>query len=164
MGKDRVDTIIEQWRRERPGLEPLLAMEVAGRLLRTAKVFDREIMRVIGAHGLSFGEFDVLACLMRSGSPYELTPGQLLDTMMLTSGAMTNRIDKLEESGLVARRPDPEDRRGVRVRLTARGEKIIARAVTEHVENEKNALDALTTKEQKILAGLLRKLLVKHGQ
>lgn len=164
MDQDRVDVIIEQWRNESPSLEPLLAMEVVGRVLRIAKVFDQEILRVVARHDLNFGEFDVLACLLRSGPPYELTPGQLLETMMLTSGAMTNRVDGLEKAGLVKRKPDPEDRRGVRVGLTGKGKKIIGRAVVEHVENEKNMLDALSETEQRRLAGLLRKLLVKYGR
>ncbi len=161
--KDHVDLIIAQWQAERPDLDAR-PMALVGRTLRAAKVFDREIMRVIGSFDLSFGEFDVLACLLRSGAPYELTPGELLETLMLSSGAMTNRIDRLERSGLVARRPDPDDRRGVRVALTDKGKELIGKAITAHVENEARVLDTLSTKEQETLSSLLRKVLTQFGQ
>ncbi len=163
MGRDHVDGILEQWARERPDLDAR-PMGVVGRALRLAKVFEREIMRTISTHDLSFGEFDVLAVLLRSGSPYALTPKRLLESLMLSSGALTNRLDGLERDGLVARDPDPDDRRGVIVSLTAAGRKLIRQAVTDHVANEHDMLDdCLSVKEQETLTRLMRKVLVKYA-
>jgi DNA-binding MarR family transcriptional regulator len=109
---------------------------------------------------LNSGEFDVLASLRRSGTPYQLTPTELFRTLMLSSGAMTNRLDRLEHAGLIVRLPDPSDRRGTLVGLTARGREIADVAVTAHVANEHRLLDTLSAEEQAQLAQLLRKLLV----
>ncbi len=134
MGRDHVDGILEQWARERPELDAR-PMGVVGRALRCAKIFQREIMRTISTHDLSFGEFDVLAVLLRSGPPYALTPKRLLESLMLSSGALTNRIDGLERAGLVARDPDASDRGGVVVSLTSAGTERIDQAVADHVAN-----------------------------
>lgn len=102
----------------------------------------------------------MLATLRRAGSPYRLSAGELSDSGMLTSGAMTNRIDRLEEAGLARRLPDPDDRRGVLVELTAKGRKLVDRAVSAHVANEHRALASLAVAERRELERLLRKLLI----
>ena len=109
---------------------------------------------------MSHGEFDVLAVLRRTGRPYSLTPTELFRSLMLSSGAMTNRIDKLEKAGFVRRSADPNDRRGVIVSLTPKGAAIIAKALESHVANEHRLLERLTAKEKSDLARLLRKLLL----
>ncbi len=109
--------------------------------------------------GLQSGEFDVLATLRRSGPPFALTPTALYEATMVTSGAMTNRLDRLEKAGLIARGPHPEDRRGVIVQLTKKGRTLIDEAVTAHVENEHQVLSGLTREERDRLAALLEKLI-----
>jgi DNA-binding MarR family transcriptional regulator len=133
-------------------------MAVVGRIQRLARELERALDRVFSSFGLGLGEFDLLATLRRSGEPYRMTPGELLDWMMVTSGAVTKRVDRLERAGLVARAPDPGDRRGVLVGLTPEGLELIDRAVEEHVANEENLLAGLTNQERERLARLLRKL------
>jgi DNA-binding MarR family transcriptional regulator len=154
-----VDEIVGQWRRERPDLDvrPLASL---GRLLRLAQLADGELGRMLGAHGLQPGWFDVLAALRRGGPPYELTPGRLLDAMIVTSGGLTKRLDRMAEAGLVSRRPDPADRRGTLVRLTRKGRTTVDRALADHIANEAVLLSSLTSAEQRTLDRLLRRLLV----
>ena len=156
---DRVDEIIEQWREQRPDLdrEP---MAVFGRLKRLEWAANAAIEACLGEHGLSRGEFDVLATLRRSGEPYTLAPTALARWMMLSSAAMTNRVDRLEAAGLVERRPDPGDRRGVLVALTPDGRQVVDAAVADHVENERRLLEPLSEDERRTLNALLRKLLL----
>src|SRR5256885_1533455 len=113
---DAVDRILDQWRSERPDVD-VWPMGVIGRITRLSRVLDRELKEFFAGHGLEHWEFDVLATLRRSGPPYELTAGALNRAAMVTSGAITNRIDRLSARGLVERVPDAEDRRSVRVRL-----------------------------------------------
>ena len=160
--KDRIDRILAQWRAERPDLD-VRPMGLVGRIQRAASALRPKLDETHAARGLLGESFDVLASLRRSGSPYQLTPTQLYREMMLTSGAMTNRIDRLEEAGLVVRRPDPEDRRGTLVRLTPQGKALIDAATTAHVENEARLLSGLNAREQQQLSELLRKLLVALG-
>lgn len=115
------------------------------------------------ASNLQGESFDVLASLRRSGPPYQLSPTQLYREMMLTSGAMTNRIDRLEDAGLVSRRRDPADRRATLVRLTAKGKSLIDAAATKHAANEERLISTLSTRDQQSLNELLRKLLVSLG-
>jgi DNA-binding MarR family transcriptional regulator len=154
---DRVDLILEQWARERPDLDAS-PMGVVGRIQQLGRELERALVRVFARFGLGQGEFDVLATLRRAGEPYQLTPGALLESMMVTSGAVTKRVDRLERAGLVARAPDPDDRRGVLVGLTAEGLELVDRVVEEHLENEENLLAGLTAAERERLARLLRKL------
>ena len=156
---DRIDGILAQWKRERPDLETR-SMGVIGRIQRAAAALRPLLDQTHERSGLQGESFDVLASLRRSGPPYQLSPTQLYREMMLTSGAMTNRIDRLEEAGLVARRPDPNDRRGTLVRLTPKGKALVDAATTKHVANEDRLLAALGTREQQQLNDLLRKLLV----
>ncbi|MCT6698618.1 MarR family winged helix-turn-helix transcriptional regulator [Rheinheimera sp. 4Y26] len=162
MKDDLVDAVIQQWQQERPDLNPA-PMAVMGRLVRSCALFDRELSTVFSEFGLNGGEFDVIATLRRSGKPYTLTPNQLLQTLMLTSGSMTNRIDKLEEKQLVMRSPDPHDRRGVLVSLTTKGLEIIDKALVRHLAKGDQLLAALSQAEREQLAQLLKKLLQSHG-
>jgi DNA-binding MarR family transcriptional regulator len=158
--RDLVDEILDQWKRECPDLD-CKPMAVFGRLNRLDRVSNAAIEARLGEHGLSRGEFDVLATLRRGGEPYTLAPTALARWMMLSSAAMTNRVDRLEAAGLVERRPDPGDRRGVLVALTPDGKRVVDAAVADHVENERRLLEPLTAEDQQTLNALLRKLL--HG-
>jgi DNA-binding MarR family transcriptional regulator len=158
--EDRLDHILAQWRRERPELD-VAPMGVLGRLLRAARLADSELATGLAPHDLLPGWFDLLAALRRAGTPYELTPTQLMDATMLSSGGITKRLDRLVEAGLVERRPDPEDRRSVIVGLTSAGKETIDRAVETHLANEERLLAALTPAETRALDDLLRKLLAE---
>jgi DNA-binding MarR family transcriptional regulator len=156
---DRAAKAIEQWKRERPDLD-VTPMAVLGRLNEAASLIARERLAPLFARfGLQSGEFDVLATLRRSGTPYALTPTALYEATMVTSGAMTNRLDRLETSGLIMRGPHPSDRRGIVVRLTEKGLALIDEAVTAHVANEHEVLAGLTRAEQDTLSALLKKLI-----
>lgn len=156
---DRADFAIGQWARERPDL-PSLPMAVLGRLLEAAERVMRERMDpVFTEAGLQWGEFDVLATLRRSGEPFMLSPTRLYEAAMISSGGMTARLDRLERAGLVERRPDPNDRRGKLIALTARGREVIDTTITRHVANEQRILTSLTSAEQEELAVLLQKLI-----
>src|SRR5262245_2119564 len=132
---DHMDAIVAQWGAERPDLD-VTALAIMGRLFRAAQLADAQLANKISAHELQPGWFDLLAALRRSGPPFELNPTQLLATTMLSSGGMTKRLDRLEEAGLVARRPDPDDRRGTLVRLTTNGKAAVDAALVTHVANE----------------------------
>lgn len=154
---DAVDRILEQWASERPDLDAS-PMAVLGRVMRLARELDEPLQRVFRSSGLGPGEFDLLASLRRAGDPFRLTPGALVEAMMVTSGAVTKRVDRLERPGLVTREPDPSDRRGVLVGLTAEGRRLVDHVVEEHVANEERLLAGLSPREREQLAGLLRKL------
>ena len=118
--RDEVDDLVAGWRAERPDLD-LEPLQVLSRVSRLARHLDRARRTAFAAHGLEAWEFDVLSALRRQGPPYQLSPGSLLRATLVTSGTMTNRIDRLAEGGLVRRLPDPQDKRGVLVQLTERG-------------------------------------------
>ncbi|MFG3050240.1 MarR family winged helix-turn-helix transcriptional regulator [Kitasatospora sp. NPDC048239] len=155
--EDEVDRLVAAWRRERPDLdvEPL---EVLSRVSRLARHLDRARRTAFAEHGLEPWEFDVLTALRRAGSPYQLSPGQLLTQTLVTSGTMTNRIDRLTGKGLVKRLPDPDDRRGVLVRLTDDGRDRADQALAGLLAHERELLAQLTSGQQGELAGLLRQL------
>jgi DNA-binding MarR family transcriptional regulator len=155
---DHVDRIVEAWRRERPDLD-VAALALLARLFRTVHLADAVLGQPLAAHGLQPGWFDVLAALRRAGEPYALTPTQLLRTMMLSSGGMTKRLDRLADAGLVERGPDPNDRRGTLVRLTGRGKATIDTLLPIHLTNEQQVLAALSPAQQRTLDELLRSLL-----
>lgn len=159
---DAVDAIIAMWARERPELDAG-PMGIVGRISRLSRLLDKELKDFFAGHGLEFWEFDVLATLRRSGAPYELSAGSLLKTAMVTSGAITNRVDRMAARGLVERLPDPEDRRGVRIRLTPAGLELIEKLMPLHVANEQRLLAALGAGDRDNLAGLLRTLSVGLG-
>lgn len=156
--EDEVDRLVAAWRQERPDLdvEPL---EVLSRVSRLAKHLDRARRAAFAEVGLEPWEFDVLTALRRSGKPYELSPGTLLKATLVTSGTMTNRIDRLAQADLVRRRPDPEDRRGVLVSLTEEGRKRVDAAFADLLRRERELLAGLGEQDQRVLAGLLRTLL-----
>jgi DNA-binding MarR family transcriptional regulator len=156
---DRVDSIVAQWSRERPDVD-VSPMQIVGRILRAARYFDPALERVFTKYELDFGLFDVLATLRRSGPPYALAPRALNRWCMLSSGAMTKRLDRLERLGLIARKADPRDRRGVQVVLSAAGLELVDKVLVAHVENEEQLLGALSVEERTELAGLLRRLLL----
>lgn len=156
---DRVDLIVEQWGCQRPDLD-LTAMGMVARILRLSRVLEREINLLFERFGLNRGEFDVLAALRRSGRPFRLTPGRLADSLLISTGAMTNRIDRLEQSGLARRLGDDSDRRVVVVELTARGQRLIDRMIDEHVDNERRLAERLSTTDQRDLNDLLRRWLL----
>ena len=156
---DRADAAIAQWARERPELASL-PMAMFGRLLEAAERVTRDHLNPLFAKtGLQSGEFDVLATLRRSGDPYMLSPTSLYEAMMISSGGMTNRLDRLERAGLIERRPDPNDRRGKLIALTAAGRRVIDETLTRHVANEERLMSVLTTAEQEKLNALLKKLI-----
>ena len=151
---DHVGRIMEQWRRERPDVDPS-PMGVIGRLHRLADALHAELRPVFAEAGLSDGDFDVLASLRRSGAPYQLTPGELAASTMVTSGAVTKRLDRLEEKGYVTRTVSVEDARSRRIRLTEAGIALIDELVPKHLDNERRLLAGLTDLERSRLAHLL---------
>ncbi|MGW7072574.1 MarR family winged helix-turn-helix transcriptional regulator [Streptomyces sp. NPDC054855] len=151
---DRVARIQADWRRERPDLD-VSPQGVIGRLHRLADHLTQELNLVYGRYGLSEGEFDVLCALRRAGDPYERAPGELAAHTMVTTGAMTKRIDRLERSGLVTRRRSDDDQRGRIVALTQPGRELIDQAFTDHMRNEHRVLSLLTPVEAKGLEVLL---------
>ncbi|MFH7597305.1 MarR family transcriptional regulator [Streptomyces racemochromogenes] len=156
--KDAVDAITDQWFAVRPDLDTT-PMAVFGRIYRIAKAMGDAVERAYNRHGMSRGEFDVIATLRRSGSPYTLSPRELSATLMLTTGGMTGRLDKLEKAGLLTRSPDPNDRRGLQVTLTDRGLALVDEAVADGIEVNRTALAGFSPEEVEALGGLLRKLL-----
>ncbi|MBX9446461.1 MarR family winged helix-turn-helix transcriptional regulator [Dickeya chrysanthemi] len=155
----RADNAYEQWQRERPDIDPF-PMQLLGRLFEASLRLERDHLNPLFARfGLRPGEFDVLATLRRSGTPYALTPTQLYETLMMSSGGMTNRIDRLEQAEWVARQSNPQDRRGTLVTLTEKGLALMETLLTLHVENERQLLASLDDEEQHQLNQLLRKLL-----
>lgn len=156
MEPDHVDRLMQQWHVERPDLD-VSPMGVIGRLHRLAEALHEQLRPVFAAAGLSDGEFDVLASLRRSGAPYELTPGELSATTMVTSGAVTKRLDRLERAGLLTRSVCADDARSRRIRLTPAGFELADRLIGEHVANEHRLLSGLTEAERGRLASLLEK-------
>lgn len=155
--RDGVDRILEQWRRERPELDPS-PIGVIGRISRLARELEQRLEPVYAEHGLETGWYDVLATLRRSGPPYRLRPTAFAGTLMLTSSGTTKRLDRLERAGLIERAPDPSDRRGVLIALTAAGRERVDAVTEAHLANERRLLAGLTRAEQDELAGLLRAL------
>ena len=156
--RDEVDELVEAWRRERADLD-LAPVEVFSRISRLARHLDLARREAFHAHHIESWEFDVLAALRRAGAPYELSPGRLLRETLVTSGTMTNRVDRLAARGLVERLPDPRDRRGVLVRLTLDGKRAVDGAFASLLEAEAALLADLPDEQRDGLAGLLRILL-----
>ncbi|OQO95184.1 MarR family transcriptional regulator [Saccharomonospora piscinae] len=156
--RDSVDAILAQWRAERPDLDPS-PMGVIGRISRAARALERRLRDHFASRGLQSGEFDILATLRRSGAPYRLSAGALVGSAMVTSGAITHRLDRLVAKDLVTRETDPDHRRSVLVTLTDHGRELVDELVDAHLELERALLADLDTAEQDQLAGLLRTLL-----
>jgi DNA-binding MarR family transcriptional regulator len=156
---DAVDRIAEQWAQERPDLD-VAPMLVVGRLHRLAEILDQRLRPVFATSDLGNGDFDVLASLRRSGAPYQLTPTELAGTTMVTSGAVTKRVDRLVRQGLVERHVNQSDGRGRVIALTDRGRQVQEQLHPQHLANEDNLLAALSPDERRLLGDLLSKLLV----
>jgi DNA-binding MarR family transcriptional regulator len=156
--RDEVDDLVARWRSERPDLD-VAPMQVMSRLSRLARHLDRARRAAFAAHDLEPWEFDVLSALRRQGPPYQLSPGALLHATLVTSGTMTNRIDRLAATGLVSRHRDPQDKRGVLVALTERGQRAADAALEGLLAREQELLTGLDAGQQAELAGLLRLLL-----
>jgi DNA-binding MarR family transcriptional regulator len=155
--RDGVDDILEQWRHERPDLDPA-PIGVIGRISRLAREIEKRLEIVYREHGLEPGWHDVLATLRRSGPPFRLRPSDLTTALMLTSSGTTKRLDRLEQAGLVERTADPYDRRAVAISLTAEGLALIDRVTEAHLANERDILRSLPDADQQRLADLLRML------
>ena len=156
--KDPVDAIIDQWAAARPDLDTK-AMEVFGRIHRLSRTMGDRMEKAYAPYGISRGEFDVLATLRRADEPHTLSPRQLSATLMLTTGGMTGRLDKLERAGLLRRSPDPHDRRGLQVTLTEKGLHLIDEAVGAGLAVQTEAVSVLDDEQADRLADLLRELL-----
>ncbi len=144
---DAIDRVIVQWEKEKPHLDTQ-PMAMMGRVLRIAKHLESSVAQLHKRYDLKIGEFDVLATLRRSGEPYSLTPSDLINSLMLTSGAMTNRVDKLDSKGLIARTHSQEDRRSVTVQLTEKGFHLIEEVMDEHVKLQHDLVASLSEEEK----------------
>ena len=160
--QDGVDVIIQEWREVRPDLD-CSPMAVIGRLSRASRLLERAIKDEFARHGLEPWEFDVLATLLRSGPPHVLSAGELSSAAMVSSAALTNRIDRLVDKGLVERQVDPSHRRRVLISLSEEGLRLVNRSVEHHVANEHRLLEGLSAAERDRLASLLRCLLISLG-
>jgi DNA-binding MarR family transcriptional regulator len=161
--RDAVDEIIDQWRVERPDLDPS-AKHVTGRIVRLSSLFlqefERNKQRVLGEYDLSENDFGVLSPLRRSGAPFELTPTELARHRMITSGGMTAALDRLERKGMLVRMPNPADRRGSLVRLTELGRRVVDASMVLHAETEHKLTAPLSEQDASDLQRILRKLLI----
>ena len=157
--RDRIDGFLAQWTRERPDLDTT-PLEVVARVVRVSGHLDRLVDAWLSRMGLKWWELDVLGALRRSGTPFRLSPGELSDRLMVTSGTMTTRLDRLEEKGLVERGPAAHDRRGVVVSLTSEGRKRIDDAMSTHLTNLSVVLESLADADKLVLTDSLRSLLI----
>lgn len=155
---DAIDQLLEAWRGARPDLDPT-PLGLIGRILVLAKHLEKNVEQALAAHELTLGQFDILATLRRQPEGTGLSPGQLLASVMLSSGGMTNRLDKLEAQGLIARRADPKDRRAVIVALTEKGRDVIDAATETRFREARSSLPDMTEAETAIMTGLLRRWL-----
>jgi DNA-binding MarR family transcriptional regulator len=157
---DLIDRMNEKWRVVRPDLDPT-PLEVVGRVLVLAQHLDRSVNEQLAKHDLSLGQFDILATLRRQGPDGRLAPSQLMQSVMLSSGGMTNRLDRLEEAGWIVREADPSDRRSVVVALTQKGREVIDEATQTRFDEAKASLPPLNAKEMRELSRLLARWLAK---
>ena len=161
--KDIVDSLLDQWARERPKMN-VSALGVVVRVQMLAKLLQQQATEALAQHDLKHWEYDVLSVLRRQGGDFELPATELADAAMLTSGAMTTRIDGLEARGLVKRRPNPADRRSTLVRLTAGGKRLVDEAIHSRLDDANLALAAIPEKDRQQLANALRRLLLDLSQ
>ncbi|RKT87696.1 DNA-binding transcriptional regulator, MarR family [Saccharopolyspora antimicrobica] len=159
---DAVSAVLAQWREERPDLD-FTPIGVVGRIMRLSRLWDKEIKDFLAGHDLEPGEFDILSTLRRSGEPYALTAGTFLKESLVTTGAITLRVDRMEKKGLVSRVRDDVDRRSVKIRLTERGLEVIDRVLPLHLANEARLLSGLDRDGRENLAGALAAVLESHG-
>ncbi|MCI0701256.1 MAG: MarR family transcriptional regulator [Planctomycetia bacterium] len=157
---DVVDRLIARWKTARPDLDPS-PLELVGRVIVLAQHLERSVESALEKHALTLGQFDILATLRRHGRKGGLTPTQLLESVMLSSGGMTARLDALAELGLIARKPSPDDRRMVVIELTSKGRRIIDGATKTRFKEAKESLPPLSADEMTTLTALLRKWLAQ---
>ncbi|QVL31742.1 MarR family transcriptional regulator [Telmatocola sphagniphila] len=162
MADDLIDRMNAAWRQQRPDLDPT-PLESVGRVIVLAKHLEKSVEAALESHDLSLGQFDILATLRRQGDGGKLTPGQLMESVMLSSGGMTNRLDRLEKAELIQRYADPDDRRGVMVGLTAKGKKLIDAATKTRFEEARKSMPPLTERQTEQLIDLLRKWLLQFS-
>ena len=155
---DRIDLVVKQWHEEKPHLDTA-PMAMVGRLLRLSKHIEARITLCHKSFGLNLGEFDVLATLRRAANQSSLTPSELIDALLLTSGAMTNRLDKLCEKGLIERMQSAQDRRSISVALTNKGRVLIDEMIEAHVAVLQELVISLSDEDKSILNGTLNKWL-----
>lgn len=158
--RDVVDRIIGKWREARPGLDPS-PLELVGRVIVLAQHLERSVEVALEKHGLSLGQFDILATLRRHGKKGGLTPTQLLESVVLSSGGMTARLDALAAAGLIARKPSPDDRRMVVIELTSKGRRVIENATKTRFQEARESLPPLNPAEMTTLTELLRRWLAQ---
>ena len=156
--QDAVDALVGQWAEQRPDLDTHVMAEV-GRLVRVARLIEGRLGAYAGEYGLAVPEFDVLFTLRRAGPPFRLSPSRIADSLLVTSGTLTGRLDRLERRGLLKRVRNPEDRRGMDVELTTDALTLVDEVVEQHVANEEQMLSGLSASERKRLEALMRKLL-----
>jgi DNA-binding MarR family transcriptional regulator len=159
---DAIDRLLAAWREARPDLDPS-PLEVVGRVIVLAQHLEESVERALAKHNLALGQYDILATLRRKSSRGGLTPSQLLESVLLSSGGMTARLDKLEAAGLIIRTPDAEDRRMVVIELTPKGKRVIDAATATRFAEAKASLPPLNANELQTLAGLLRRWLSAAG-
>jgi len=157
MKQDLIDNLVAGWSRQRPDLDAT-AMQVVGRIMRLGAQFESSANLALKEFGLNYTDLDVLATLCRSGQPYQLTPTQLRETVVITSGAMTACLDRLQNKGLLERHPNPDDRRGLSIVLTQEGFELINRAIKVRFENAADCIAVLSDEQQDNLAQLLKTL------
>ncbi len=157
---DHVDHLLAQWHAEMPDLDPS-PMAVISRVSRLGRIFERRLEEVFAEFGLNQSQFGVLAALRRAGPPFCLSPTELYNSLLISSGAMTNRLERLESAGYIRRIPDTEDGRSMLVALTPAGKRLIERVLRPHYENGQRLLSPLDEDEREQLAGLLRRLLLE---
>ncbi len=160
MKKDIVDTLLDQWGKQRPGID-VSALGIVVRIQVLAKLQQQSTTAALKLHGLKHWEYDVLSVLRRQGKPFELAATDIADAAMLTSGAMTTRIDGLEERGLVRRRRSRNDKRSMLVRLTARGKTLVDEAIYTRLEHANDLLSGMQAADRATLATLLRSLILE---
>lgn len=159
MKHDRIDKILDQWQHESPQLD-VSALAVTGRVMRIARLLEKHRESVLAEYGLNVWSFDMLATLRRQGPPYQLKPTDLYELLMLSSGAMTNRIDRLEQDGVVVRIRDPEDRRSISVQLTTKGIALTDTIMPVLFDREKRFLEQFTKTEAQTFTKFLRRFLL----
>ncbi len=157
-GEDRIDALVAQWADQRPDLDTEV-MAVVGRLLAVSDRIGRRLDASAAQYGLDRGQGDVIFTLRRAGPPYRLSPSRLASSLLVTSGTMTNRLDRLEQRGLIQRVANPTDRRGTDVQLTDEGVRLADEAVARHVASEEQMLEPLSAREREQLVRITRKLL-----
>jgi DNA-binding MarR family transcriptional regulator len=155
---DRLDALAAQWATERPDLD-VEVMATVGRLLAVGALIGRRLDAFAARHDLDRGQGDVLFTLRRAGPPYRLSPTTLAESLLVTSGTMTNRLDRLEKRGLIRRLPNPADRRALDIELTDEARELVDELIGEHVANEREMLEPLTESERVQLVRITRKLL-----